>query len=109
MKIDLAQLEFINSLLREIVIEEEANLNDEFTVTSLYRMGDSGVHGQLPLRGIDVRCYDVKKGNYIADMVNSRWQYDFNRPWIKVCMFHDVGKGAHLHFQVHGNTRRVVQ
>ena len=109
MKIDLAQLEFINPLLRKIVIAEEKQFHDEWVITSLYRINDSGVHGQLPLRGIDVRCTDSEKGKYIEDSVNSRWSYDPNRPWMKVCMFHDVGQGEHLHFQVHHNTKEIVQ
>lgn len=106
MKIDLRQLEFIDPLLRELVAWAESLFIDEPVVTSLYRIGDDGVHGQLPLRGIDIRCRDSELGFDIEREVNAKWAYDPSRPTTKCCMFHDVGRGEHLHFQVHPNTRK---
>ena len=105
MKIDIAQLEFINPILREMAqfIEQQTGL--EFTITSMYRIGDTGVHGQLPLRGLDLRCPNSYIGVEIEQIVNSKYQYDPNRPNMKCCIYHDAGSGFHIHLQVHPNTR----
>jgi len=55
MKINIGQLEFIDKTLRHILVELEHQVGVEFIITSLYRIGDNGVHGTLPLRGIDLR------------------------------------------------------
>ena len=104
MKIDIKQLEFIDARLRTMVTELEAELGVEFTITSLYRINDNGVHGQLPLRGLDLRCRNAELGKFVEDYVNSRWQYDPSRPSMQCCMCHTVGRGLHLHLQVHANT-----
>lgn len=109
MEIDLAQLEFISAPLRKMVLrtEQEFKALLGFRITSLYRMGDKGVHGQLPLRGIDVGCRDSQIGQSICDWVNTHYQYDPKRLHLKCCMYHDVGLGPHIHFQVHRRTVRV--
>jgi hypothetical protein len=84
-------------------------MDNEPVITSLYRMDDPGVHGCLPLRGIDIRCLDDEEGANLESMVNSRWKYDPSRPHLKVCMYHDVGRGKHIHLQVHPYTERVRQ
>jgi hypothetical protein len=76
------------------------------TITSLYRPGDSGVHGTMPVRGMDLRIHDPEAGHVIQERVNRVWQYDSLRPELEVAIFHNVGRGAHLHLQVHPNTRR---
>ncbi|GAG36675.1 unnamed protein product, partial [marine sediment metagenome] len=50
MRIDYQQLDFIHPLLRDMISDVEKETGFEFTITSLYRIGDSGNHGQLPLR-----------------------------------------------------------
>ncbi len=105
-RIALQQLEFIDPKLRQI-FEDLEQFFGELTVTSLYRIGDKGVHGQLPLRGIDVRCHDPARGKMAESYMNNLWNYDPNRPEMKVCIFHDVGKGAHLHLQSHPNSTRI--
>ena len=106
MRIDIEQLEFIDKKLRSMLLMLEAQFDVEFTITSLYRIGDNGVHGQLPLRGIDLRCQDEHLGRLVEDYINSIWEYDHGRD-LKCCMYHDAGSGDHLHFQVHPNTRLV--
>ncbi len=107
MKIDLMQLEFIDILLRTIAIETEQHFGVEFTLTSLYRIDDDGVHGTLPLRGIDKRCKDKGLGKCVERWVNNRWEYDPVRPKKKCCKFHKTKDGEyHLHFQTHPNTER---
>ena len=106
MKIDLNQLEFIEPLLREIALEVE-NRFGEKTLTSLFRIGDTGVHGQLPLRGLDFSCSTMEHGKEVMKFVNSMWTYDPVRPDKQCCKCHDVGTGLHLHLQVHPNTVEV--
>lgn len=107
MKIALAQLEFIHPLLREIVLWVEGEFGEQ-TVTSLYRIADPGVHGRLPLRGIDLRDVDEQTSKKIQHAVNERWTYDPSRTHIGCCLYHNNrgGSGKHLHFQVHPNTIR---
>jgi hypothetical protein len=103
MLIDETNLEFVHPHLRVIVLE----INIEFgmqAITSLYRIGDNGVHGTLPLRAIDVRCRNDDMGKVIEKWVNARYMYDPARPKMKVAMYHDVGRGKHLHLQVHDHT-----
>jgi hypothetical protein len=106
MIIDLLQLNFIDKTLRQIVTEFEEQTGITLTVTSLYRIKDNGVHGQLPLRGIDCRMKNERIGNVIADIINEKWLYDYHRPWKKCAIFHDTGKGLHIHIQTHPNTKR---
>jgi len=104
-KIDIGQLEFIDSLLRTIVMHVEDVYGVEFTITSLLRIKDSGTHGTLPLRAIDLRCRDEAFGDMVADYINSIWIYNPNKPNKMVCVAHGHGANYHLHFQVHHNTR----
>jgi hypothetical protein len=105
-KIDILQLEFIDSNLRSIVMMVESKFEVEFTITSLYRIGDDGVHGTLPLRGIDLRCRDLDFGDMVAKYINDKWIYDPDRPHKNCAWCHDTGRGLHLHFQSHPNTIR---
>ena len=76
-------------------------------LTSVYRPGDSGVHGAW--RGVDMgNDAGLSKGQKqeICDYINWLFSYDPERPKFKVCLYHTVeGMGGdHLHFQVHPNT-----
>lgn len=105
MNIDLRNLKFISSILRIIASDTENHFGIKFTITSLYRIDDPGVHGTLPLRGIDFRCKDDNLGKVVEDYVNDKWIYDYRRPKKVCCVYHDSGSGKHLHFQTHPNTR----
>ncbi len=105
--LDLGQLEFIDENLRDMVIETQKKVGMIFTVTSLYRIGDEGVHGQLPLRGIDVRVRSRAVAQEIAHIVNAFWEYDYSRPEKQCCIAHGKGGNFHLHFQTHPNTKRL--
>ena len=78
---------------------------DKIIITSAFRKDDPGVHGQIPLRGFDLRSSVFTKPQEIADSINQSWIYDLDRPEMKVALFHDIGQGEHLHFQVHPKTR----
>ena len=79
MRIDIRQLKFIDKTLRVIVTELEDLLGVEFTTTSLFRIEDAGVHGTLPLRGIDLRCRGYEFGKFIEKFTNDNWIYDPER------------------------------
>ena len=108
MRIDYQRLEFIHPLLREMIANVEGVTGFEFTITSLYRIGDDGNHGTLPLRAMDLRCRNVVYGRTIEKHVNENWTYDPDRPEMRCCIIHDTGKGLHFHFQVHPNTRKPI-
>ena len=96
--------------LHEKLIEIAEHLQQQFqleVVTSCYRPEDKGVHGTMPVRGLDLRC-NVFAGPDIADYINVLWQYDPDRPDKKVALYHRAYPegGWHLHLQVHDHTRR---
>ena len=106
MNIDYEQLKFLDPKLRKLGrwLEDETGLT--FTVTSYYREGDPGVHGQIPVRGQDLRMRSRVVGEAIQSLINDRWVYDPNRPGLKCCLLHGEGANMHLHLQVHPNTKK---
>lgn len=82
-------------------------------VTSLFREpveGESGVHGTVPLRAVDLSVSgltEAQVSQFEADC-NKAWIYDPERPEMRVCIRHDVGRGDHFHLQVHDRTVRRV-
>jgi len=108
MRIDIGQLEFIDIKLRRLVLWLEKETGLEFTTTSLFRMNDDGVHGTLPLRGMDLRMRSKSIGQDIETYINDHWEYDDQRPEEKYCCFlHGKGSNLHLHIQVHPNTVEI--
>jgi len=104
MKIDIGQLEFIDKNLRTMSewLEEKTGLG--FTITSIHRIGDNGVHGTLPVRGIDLRCRASEIGITLEAFINKHWIYDPKRVNLKCCLLHGDGSNLHFHLQVHPNT-----
>lgn len=100
MRLDIAQLEFVHIVLRQMILWLEAETGLEFTGTSLYRIGDSGVHGQLPLRGIDLRMRNLAIGKAVEAEINAYWAYDRSRPHLNCALLHGEGSSLHLHLQV---------
>lgn len=99
---------------------------NNLVVTSAWRPkkihhNDSGIHITNPLRAFDLRSHrwvaDADGGHYVSifgvepeqirDAVNHCWQYDSDRPNLKVCVFHNTGLGWHMHMQVHPHTTLV--
>ncbi len=78
-----------------------------FIITSLHREGMT-IHNTEPLRAMDVRSFDFSKeaSKLIEERINNEWVYDPQRPAMKVCLWHDVGRGEHFHVQVHDRTIR---
>ena len=106
MKIAYQELDFIHSTLQLIMADYEGFFGTEQLITSLYRIGDTGVHGQLPVRGVDMRCREDVIGYHVEEYINSRWVYDDDRPSLQVCIYHDTGRGKHIHLQVSNKTQR---
>ena len=104
---DYKQYEFWHPTLRRLVAWLEETTGLTFTATSMYRIGDRGVHGTLPLRAVDLRMKHSGVGKAIENLINESWAYDPTRWKMKCCMLHDVGSGLHLHLQVHDNTKLV--
>jgi hypothetical protein len=104
MNIDYKQLDFIDIKLRDLIdwLEDETGLI--FTITSLYRIGDSGVHGTLPVRGCDLRIRNEQIGESLCDLVNKNWVYNPEKPEKKVAIAHGKRSNYHIHLQVHANT-----
>ena len=107
MEIDVLQLEFIDKQLRNILVWLEKQTGFKVTITSLYRIGDSGVHGVMPLRGLDLRMRGKWAGQVMEDIINRSWLYDPERPTKKCAKLHGDGANLHLHLQVHPNTINV--
>ena len=85
------------------------NLKFKKIITSTYRLGDRGVHGTMPCRGLDLRSKHLpeKKCREIEREINQKWSYDSDRKDMKVCLYHKTKHGAyHFHIQVHDRTRR---
>ena len=106
MRVDLIQLEFIDRKMREMILDLEKTFCVEFTGTSIYRMDDDGVHGELPVRGTDLQCTYEPLAMVVMEYINSNWTYDPSRPSMECCIWHDAGSGFHLHLQVHPSTIR---
>ena len=106
-RIEIKDLEVLNLHPKLIpIVETVMAIYDLTMITSAYRPGDEGVHGQMPVRGLDLRCQDKPLAGKIETDINSIWMYDPDRPDMKVCVAHDVGQGFHLHLQVHRNTTK---
>ncbi len=105
MEIDYKQMKFIHPTLITVVDDFEKEFGSK-RVTSLHRMHDPGIHGTLPLRAIDIGEQNGAVGVILENWLNTRWVYDPDRPTLNVALYHDVGRGKHLHVQVHKNTKR---
>jgi hypothetical protein len=73
-------------------------------ITSAFRKNSKGVHGYH--RGIDYRCWDLTDDQieFICLEINTKYQYDPERPSKKCLIHHDTGRGPHFHLQSHPNT-----
>jgi len=108
MEIKIKNLEILNiyPILREIYNDLRREFPNLDLITSAYRPGDTGVHGQMPVRGIDIRCRDNNLGGAVEKYLNYNWEYDSLRPGMVVALYHNAGSGYHIHLQCHPRTRR---
>ncbi len=85
-------------------------LDDQFTDKIIITCGyeeRNGVHGVIPVRGIDIRSKMFKDPDFVSEYINRNWSYDPERPNLKVALYHNVGRGDHFHIQVHPNTEKI--
>lgn len=104
-RLDYKQLEMLDTILIKVLEDVEEEFGPQ-TITSLYRKG-RGIHSTIPLRAIDLRCYNEDMGNLISGWINNRWTYDAERPSYQVAIYHNSGQGWHLHLQTYARTRRA--
>ena len=78
------------------------------TITSGYRKHDTGIHGTIPCRAIDLRSRNYTNPRKIEEHINETYIYDPERPELRVAVIHDSGQGTHLHLQTCARTIRRV-
>ena len=78
---------------------------NKLIITSLYRQGDHGVHGQKPCRGADIRSWVFGYPDAIVSAINDFWDYGDEKH--QVALLHDTGRGEHIHLQVRDETRET--
>ena len=59
------------------------------------------VHSTDPLRGLDIRSWTLPDPEAVCEKINQAWIYDPDRPGKKCAIYHDIGRGAHIHLQTH--------
>lgn len=72
----------------------------DVVVTSAYRKGDTGVHGTIPFRGIDIRSWIYPAPEKKVEWANSKWIYDPYRPQMKCFILHNAGKKWNMHIHI---------
>ncbi len=80
--------------------------DQNLVITSGFRKDDPGVHGQVPLRGIDIRSRIYSDPERLCRLVNDRWEYDTKRAEKDCALLHGVDFNKHIHLQVHPRTKR---
>ena len=65
---------------------------------------DSGIASTKPCRHLDIRSYVYTDPQSVVDDINKHWVYDPTREHLKCAVLHDVGRGVHIHLQVHPKT-----
>ena len=63
------------------------------------------VHSMIPLRGMDIRSRIYDDPQSVADDINAHWEYDHERPEMRCAIYHDTGRGPHIHLQVSDHTK----
>lgn len=83
--------------------------NEKIMITEGFRLQrhKNDLHGLIPVRAMDIRSFTYDNPVEVAKIINRYWEYDYNRPNMKVCVYHEIGSGGqHLHVQVHKRTRK---
>jgi hypothetical protein len=81
----------------------------EIMITESFRKKrhPNDLHGEIPVRAVDLRSSIYVRPDMLAEKINKHWQYDPDRPNMKVAVLHDSGEGMHFHIQVHPKTMRI--
>lgn len=95
-------------LLRIIILEVAEKYGIVITESYRPKKHRNDLHGTQPVRAVDLRTYCYKDGvaTEIEKWINRRWDYDHDRPKMKVAWIHDSGQGLHFHVQCSEKTRR---
>ena len=120
MEIDLIQYKD-NSVLRgilayawhnnliEVYLWLKDRYPDQIFLTCAYEDRDyPSTHSVDPLRAFDIRSWVFTDPQAVTDNINQHWKYDPDRMDMNVAVYHDVGRGKHIHLQVHDNTMEVL-
>lgn len=84
-----------------------AHRYSEMVITDGYRDGDPGVHGTNPCRGMDIRSTSFPDPKKVVDDINAHWIYDSARPLKSCALYHNTGRGYHIHLQVEEDTQFI--
>lgn len=88
----------------ELLIWLMERYGNKLVITSIYRPGDPGVHGQKPCRGLDIRSWVFHDPMSVVQAINDAWDYGDGKH--NVALLHDAGSGEHIHLQVRDETTR---
>jgi hypothetical protein len=81
------------------------NFGKDIVITSIYREGDTGVHGYW--RGIDIRTrhagIDYFTDEEISKITDYLKNFEYGDNIHNTSLYHDVGQGIHFHIQVSNN------
>jgi hypothetical protein len=77
----------------------------ETMITCAYEKRDyPSVHDMEPYRAMDIRSSVFENPQAVVDDINAHWVYDPERPRYRVAIYHNTGRGDHIHVQVHDRT-----
>lgn len=103
----------MHPLLQDLFLWVHSELIERTTqpiVTCAFEKRDyASVHSVLPYRGIDLRSSSIRNPRVEVNYINANWVYDMDRPHLQCCIYHNVGRGAHLHLQVSDNTAKRIR
>lgn len=93
----------------EMVMTESGRTREETIAAYGDPAAPVSTHESIPLRAFDIRSRGEDGREYswvqsLVALINKRWVYDPARPAKSCAMYHNIGKGAHLHFQVGDKT-----
>jgi hypothetical protein len=87
---------------------------DQITITCAYESrrdaaltGKVSLHSTIPFRAIDIRSSCFNNPEEVEERINQYWVYDPDEREKKVALYHDVGRGLHIHVQVTDRTKRL--
>ena len=114
MKLQIKDIQTLQSLRvewhpkLESLFQWICNYKDHIVITCGYEKRDyASVHSVLPLRGLDIRSWIYRDPENFCRIINGVWQYDPERPLKKCAIYHDSGRGKHIHLQVNKRTVRT--
>ena len=114
--ISIKDIPVFNALLSKVydptlieIVSEVESYFPGITITEGFREG-TGVHSTDPVRAIDLRSRNYTEEQIRAreDFINDTWIYDPERPQMKCCIVHDVGRGVHFHLQCCSRTQKRI-